>query len=85
MGGYLFKHMTEGAFDRSGRRLLGIRIDKFSFAPGGDNPFDFPITVTLMNAGGWRNGDSALNGCSVHFSSERQGSKWLVRWGRIGP
>jgi hypothetical protein len=50
---------------REGKRLLGIRVDRFQRSEKEDAGLDF--TVTLVNAGGTANGE-AFGGCTLHYA-----------------
>jgi hypothetical protein len=49
---------------REGKRLLGIRVDRFQWSEKEDTLL---FSVTLVNAGGSANGE-AVGGCTLHYS-----------------
>lgn len=67
-------------------KLVGVRIDKFkldSTISNGSRPVlgidDVPISVTILNAGGTKNGH-VIGGCSVFYKPIRSGEKWTVKF-----
>jgi len=66
--------------DRAGRRLLGIRIDKYEWDYQKDAEI---LTVSLLNAGGHANGE-ALGGCSVRFLVRSQEDGWVAELAEPG-
>jgi hypothetical protein len=65
-----------------GRRVLGIRLDKFELKDGTTGPFDASIEVCVFNAGGRANG-AVIGGCSVSYRPKRVGKHWTVEQIRI--
>lgn len=75
--GYSVCRVLEGEnIDPDTMRLFGLRIDKFHLGQEA-MPFNSPIEVTILNAGGSKNG-GVLGGCSVYYSPKRCGDKWAV-------
>lgn len=79
LNGWTVIRVEEGAKRTPDRqRLLGVRIAKFAEQDEKrDGLFDAPIEVTILNAGGAKNG-AVIGGCSVHYHPKRVGSKWVV-------
>jgi hypothetical protein len=57
-------------------RLLGVRIDKYDLAHKQVGLFEMPVQVTIMNAGGSKNG-AVAGGCTLYYTPERQGDNWV--------
>jgi hypothetical protein len=64
--------------DRAGKRLLGIRLDKYEEATRENAPSI--LTVTLLNAGGSANG-AAIGGCTIRYSVRPTDKGWAVELG----
>lgn len=79
--GWAVSRVEEGAEpDPNQHRLPGVRIDKYSELDKERNGlFDAPIAVTILNAGGGKNGD-VIGGCSVYYSAKRVGGEWAVEF-----
>jgi len=69
-----------GAADQP--RMLGIRIDKLDLSQKETELFREPIVISVMNAGGRKNGDTSL-GCSVYYIPARKADGWLVEATRL--
>ncbi len=64
--------------------LLGVRIDKFSEKnKEQDKLLDSPIEVTILNAGGNKNG-AVIGGCSVYYRPKQIDGKWAVQFEILG-
>jgi hypothetical protein len=63
----------------NGRRILGIRLDKFELKHGKSGLFDEPVQVCLVNAGGSANG-AVIGGCTVYYGLKRVGKHWVVEF-----
>jgi hypothetical protein len=61
--------------DRSGKRLLGIRIDKYEWPD--DETGSYSITVSLVNAGGNANG-AVVGGCTLRYTARPLEKGWAV-------
>jgi hypothetical protein len=81
IAGWTVSRVEEGdKRDADKPRLLGIRIDKYSQ----DHKervdlFNAPIAVTVLNAGGHKNG-AVIGGCSVNYSPKQVSGKWVVEF-----
>lgn len=78
--GWTVSRVEEGAKrNPDQQRLLGVRLDKFAEQEEKkDQLFEAPIEVTILNAGGSKNG-AVIGGCSVYFHPKRVGGKWVVK------
>src|SRR6266851_909105 len=64
--------------DRNKSRLLGVRIDKyFDRDKERAELFRSPIAVSILNAGGGKNG-GVIGGCSVYYTPKQVDGKWVV-------
>jgi hypothetical protein len=61
--------------DRAGKRLLGIRLDKYE-EPQKEHAASI-LTVTLINAGGIANG-AAVGGCVIRYFVRQHEKGWTV-------
>ena len=81
--GYEVRRVAEGAAGAEDQpRMLGIRIDKFDVGQREAGLFRESIEITVMNAGGWKNGD-IVGGCSVYYVPAREGNGWAVEATRL--
>ena len=81
--GYQVRRVTEGSFGGQDQpRLLGIRIDKFSIDKTEVELFRETIVITVMNAGGTKNG-GIIGGCSVYYVPVRKEGGWVVESTRL--
>jgi hypothetical protein len=62
---------------KDGRRVLGIRLDKFNLKEKATDPRSSPIEVCLYNAGGSANGE-VIGSCTAYYSVRRVGKRWTV-------
>jgi hypothetical protein len=65
---------------RTGKRLLGIRIDKYQWEADGDYA-KYAITVSLLNAGGTDNGP-AIGGGTIRYAARSGEKGWRVELGK---
>jgi hypothetical protein len=63
----------------NGRRVLGIRIDKFDLKQRKVGTQDTPIQVCVFNTGGSANG-AVIGGCTVYYAPKRVGKRWAVEY-----
>ena len=64
--------------DPSSVRVLGVRIDEFPESiTSRTDPLCLRVAVTLMNAGGSKNG-GIIGGCSVFYAPKRVKGRWGV-------
>jgi hypothetical protein len=63
----------------NGRRVLGIRLDKFDLKEKKSDLFEGPIQICLCNSGGTANG-AVIGGCLAWYSAKREGKKWIVEF-----
>src|SRR5262245_57231547 len=75
--GWKARPVIEGRRPQEERRLLGVRLDKFDLGGQDESPFDAPVKVTILNAGGYGNG-AVIGGCCVSYAPKRQGAGWTV-------
>lgn len=61
--------------DRAGKRLLGIRLDRYD--DSGKDPAHAVLTITLVNAGGNANG-TAIGGCTIRYAVRSTDKGWVV-------
>ena len=77
---YTVVRVSEGELsgeDKPG--LLGVRIDKFDLQHKRSGLFNTPIVITILNAGGSRDG-AEFGGCSIFYNPKREGNKWTVEF-----
>jgi hypothetical protein len=65
----------------NGRRVLGIRIDKFDLEAK-PKLFDTPVEVCVFNAGGSANG-GVIGGCTIYYIPKRVGKRWKVEYSAL--
>lgn len=81
--GYEVRRVVEGTGGREDQpRMLGVRIDRFDLNQKGTELYREPIQVTLLNAGGTKNG-AVAGGCSVYYVPVRKGASWEVESTRL--
>jgi hypothetical protein len=81
--GYQVRRPVKGAGNREDQpRVLGIRIDKFDLDQKEPGLHRESIEITLMNAGGTKNG-AIIGGCSVYYIPTRKGAGWVVESTRL--
>ncbi len=81
--GYEVRRVVEGTGVREDQpRLLGIRIDKLDLDQKATELYREPIRITLLNAGGTKNGNIA-GGCSVYYIPVRKEGGWEVKSMRL--
>jgi hypothetical protein len=61
--------------ERKGKRLLGIRVDRYQ-APEGESD-KHTIALTLLNAGGDENG-AVPGGGTIHYTARLIDKAWVV-------
>jgi hypothetical protein len=76
--GYRLVKVREDPFV-NGRRVLGVRVDKFDLNDKETAPFRTPIEVCLFNAGGSANG-GVIGGCTVYYVPKRVDKRWTVEY-----
>jgi hypothetical protein len=64
--------------ERAGKRLLGIRFDRYEESSKENGPST--VTVTLVNAGGNANG-AAIGGCTIRYNARSTDKGWVVELG----
>lgn len=81
LAGWTVIRVEEGAEQNPNEpRLLGARIDKYSEKDKEqDKLFGSPVVVTILNAGGNKNG-AVIGGCSVYYRPKQVGGKWVVQF-----
>ena len=79
LSGWAVSRVDEGVDrDADQPRLLGVRIDcYYEKDQERAEMFRWPIVVTVLNAGGGRNG-AVIGGCIVGFSPKRVGDSWAA-------
>lgn len=81
ISGYRFSRIADGEPSGYRRpRLLGLRIDKFNLDQKTGQMFDFPIEVTILNAGGNPDGVSHVGGCSVYYMPRATNGTWTAEY-----
>lgn len=81
--GYEVRRVTEGTGIREDQpHMLGIRIDKLDLDQKATELYREPIQITLLNAGGTKNGNVA-GGCSVYYVPVRKEGGWEVESTRL--
>jgi hypothetical protein len=81
--GYEMRRAAEGGGGAEDQpRMLGIRIDKLDLGQKEPGLFRESIEITLMNAGGTKNG-GIMGGCSVYYIPARKGDSWVVEATRL--
>ena len=81
ISGYKFSRIAEGRQSGSRRRrLLGLRIDKFNLEQKTGDIFDYPIEVTILNAGGDPDGVIHIGGCTVYYMPRATNGTWTVEY-----
>ncbi len=83
--GFEGRHLDEGAeVDRSGPRLLGIRLNVFDLdakpASAAPELFSGQIQVSLFNAGGNGGQPAPIGGCMVFYGVEQEGEAVSVKF-----
>jgi hypothetical protein len=69
----------------NGRRVLGIRLDKFDLKQKKADLSNAPLEICIINAGGSANG-AVIGGCLVYYAPKREGDRWTVECvGAIDP
>ena len=84
--GYSVHRVFEGTAAANQPPMLGVRIDKLNLEQKESGIFDAPIEITLLNAGGPRNGAIIAGGCSVRYAPKREEGGWVVEYsGALDP
>ncbi len=81
--GYEVRRVAEGTGVREDQpRMLGIRIDRLDLDQKETELYREPIQITILNAGGTKNGDVA-GGCSIYYLPVRKEGGWEVESTRL--
>jgi hypothetical protein len=78
VSGYTVHRVIEGNRDDHEPPMLGVRIDNFEPGQKESGIFYAPIEVTVLNAGGLRDGAIVTGGCSVLYTPVREKGGWTV-------
>jgi hypothetical protein len=77
--GWTFHELPNGVQPEHEKpRMLGIRINKFSYDKPNEDSLEGPIAITLFNAGGWQNG-ATIGGCTLWFCAQPEKDGWGIR------
>jgi hypothetical protein len=80
--GYSMYKLDPGICQGFRNRVMGFRIDGFSWDPTKPAPKEVHIDLAIHNVGGTGNG-GVIGGCHVQYVAERKGNHWVVHWTMI--